>query len=568
MQDATDKLWKLHVLQDKMSGPGVRDFTGMMNDSSEVECSSIESLHTLKGDGYCIIAVEQTYYDWRQRALSLLIFPIDSPACGKGAKNGSCTMMKIARIALALGLLTSVSAQVYAAGLVLNDNELRNDLSWLSDRGVIHLSLSTWPLSQEEITRALKKAKPSYSSEQVVLARINQRLSSLKADFGVSGYTSTDKPGTPQGFGQSQPADSSLSLAFNNSGEWWDVHLQGNVEGDERISNGSRFNANGAYGAVKFWNQWLSFGQMPQWWGPGYEGSLIRGDAARPMTGFLMQRAEQSAPETWWLRWIGPWQYQISASQMNQYTAVPHAKIIGGRLTFFPFQSLELGASRIMQWGGEGRPQSFSSFWDGFTGQDNTGTANEPGNQLAGFDFKFKLEPTLGWPVSFYGQMIGEDEAGGLPSANTFLGGVEGHHGWGKDAINWYVEAHDTRSNMSRTNYIYTHHIYKDGYYQQGYPLGDAMGGDGQLFAGKVELVTEDNQRWSTRLVYAKVNPDNQSINKSFPHSDTLKGVQLGWSGDVYKTVRLNTSLWYTDADHSDSDDVGASAGIEIPFSL
>lgn len=51
--------------------------------------------------------------------------------------------------------------------------------------------------------------------------------------------------------------------------------------------------------------------------------------------------------------------------------------------------------------GGEGRPQSLSSFWDGFTGQDNTGTDNEPGNQLAGFDFKFKLEPTLGWPVSF-----------------------------------------------------------------------------------------------------------------------------------------------------------------------
>jgi hypothetical protein len=46
---------------------------------------------------------------------------------------------------------------------------LRNDLAWLSD-GVIHLSLSTWPLSQEEIARALKKAKPSYSSEQVVLA--------------------------------------------------------------------------------------------------------------------------------------------------------------------------------------------------------------------------------------------------------------------------------------------------------------------------------------------------------------------------------------------------------------
>ncbi|QHW96586.1 capsule assembly Wzi family protein [Klebsiella variicola] len=479
-------------------------------------------------------------------------------------------MIKIARIAVTLGLLSSLGAQAYAAGLVVNDNDLRNDLAWLSDRGVIHLSLSTWPLSQEEIARALKKAKPSYSSEQVVLARINQRLSALKADFRVTGYTSTDQPGTPQGFGQTQPADNSLGLAFNNSGEWWDVHLQGNVEGGERISNGSRFNANGAYGAVKFWNQWLSFGQVPQWWGPGYEGSLIRGDAMRPMTGFLMQRAEQAAPETWWLRWVGPWQYQISASQMNQYTAVPHAKIIGGRFTFTPFQSLELGASRIMQWGGEGRPESLSNFWDGLTGKDNTAAndPNEPGNQLAGFDFKLKLEPTLGWPVSFYGQMIGEDESGFLPSSNMYLGGVEGHHGWGKDAVNWYLEAHDTRTNMSRTNYSYTHHIYTDGYYQQGYPLGDAMGGDGQLIAGKVELITEDNQRWSTRLVYAKVNPENQSINKAFPHADTLKGVQLGWSGDVYQSVRLNTSLWYTNANNSDSDDVGASAGIEIPFSL
>lgn len=38
---------------------------------------------------------------------------------------------------------------------------------------------------------------------------------------------------------------------------------------------------------------------------------------------------------------------------------------------------------------------------------------------------------------------------------------------------------------MSRTNYSYNHHIYKDGYYQQGYPLGDAMGGDGQLLPVK-----------------------------------------------------------------------------------
>lgn len=71
---------------------------------------------------------------------------------------------------------------------------------------------------------------------------------------------------------------------------------------------------------------------------------------------------------------------------MNQYTAVPHTKIIGGRFTFSPFQSLELGALRIMQWGGEGRPESLSNFWDGLTGKDNT-AANDPN------------EPGTNWPV-------------------------------------------------------------------------------------------------------------------------------------------------------------------------
>ena len=57
-------------------------------------------------------------------------------------------MIKITRIAVTLGLFSSLGAQAYAAGLVVNDNDLRNDLAWLSDRGVIHLSLSTWPLRQ------------------------------------------------------------------------------------------------------------------------------------------------------------------------------------------------------------------------------------------------------------------------------------------------------------------------------------------------------------------------------------------------------------------------------------
>lgn len=457
-----------------------------------------------------------------------------------------------------------------AAGLVLPDNDLRSDLSWLSDRGVIKISLSTWPLSQQAIEQAISKAHPSYRSEQLALGRVQQRLTVLKSDLRINAYGATDNTGQPRAFASSATADSKLSVTAVNSGDWWDIHLQGNLEGDRQIESPSRFTLNNSYAAVNLWGQWLSFGETPQWWGPGYEGSLIRSDNARPLTGFMLQRASQSAPSIGWLNWLGPWQYQLSAAQESQYNVVPHTKIIGMRLTISPWDSLELGASRVMQWGGTGRPESLSNFWDGFSGKDNAGpnAPNEPGNQLAGFDAKLKLEPTFGLPISLYGQMIGEDEAGGLPSANMYLAGIEGHHSLGKKALNWYLEGHDTRTNMSRTNYSYQHHIYKDGYYQQGYALGDSLGGDGRLIAVKTELVTEENQRWSARLFWAKVNPEKQRINRLFPHADTLKGVSLGWGSDIYRSVRLNLATWYTNADHNDSDDLGISAGVEVPFNL
>jgi hypothetical protein len=95
-------------------------------------------------------------------------------------------MMKIARLALA-GLLTSVSAQVYASGLVLNDNELRNDLSWLSDRELSSLAFRPGPEPGRDYPGV--KAKPP-----ILLNRWCWRVLIsaflIKADFRVSGYTS------------------------------------------------------------------------------------------------------------------------------------------------------------------------------------------------------------------------------------------------------------------------------------------------------------------------------------------------------------------------------------------
>ncbi|WP_140920549.1 capsule assembly Wzi family protein [Limnobaculum xujianqingii] len=469
-----------------------------------------------------------------------------------------------------LGLLSLVLfSPTSSAGLIAPDNDLRNDLAWLSDRGVINISLSTWPLSQEEIERTVSLAKSNNQSEKRVLDRVQRRIGEIKSNIRLQAYTSTDRPGLPQSFANRSSSAHGLGVAIGGSGEYWDINLQGMVEGDQFINDSSRWNMDGSYGAVKVFNQWLSFGEVSQWWGPGYDGSLLRSDSSRPVIGFMMQRAEQSPFETPWLSWIGQWQYQLTAGQLEQYRAVPDANLIGARFTMMPSSFLELGASRMMMWGGEGRPESWDSFWDAATGDDNTGNAkHDPGNQLGGFDARLKLQPLFGIPVSLYGQVIGEDEANYLPSKNAYLFGIEGHHALQNNQINWYIEGADSRSEFDDEGVFYNHFVYTDGYYQQGYPLGHAMGGGGSAISGKVELVLEEGQRWSTRVMYARVNPQNQKINHAFPRSDTLKGIELGWGYNFDSKVRLNTYIWYTDSDHNSQDNIGAKLGVEIPINL
>ena len=60
---------------------------------------------------------------------------------------------------LSLAVLSALSLPAIAQGIVLNNEDLRTDLNWLNQQGVIQISTSTWPLSGDEIQRALSNAK-------------------------------------------------------------------------------------------------------------------------------------------------------------------------------------------------------------------------------------------------------------------------------------------------------------------------------------------------------------------------------------------------------------------------
>ena len=475
------------------------------------------------------------------------------------------------RKALYAAVLTTMSLPIFAQGLVLNNEDIRTDLNWLTQQGVIQISTSTWPMSGDEIQRALSQAKISNNAQQKVIDSIQNALKADNQTAKIGLFAETDQKNIPQAFGDSTKAQYVGSLELNAGGENWDGKLRVNAEKDPQIDNGQDVNVEGSYIAGKLWNQWLIAGQMPTYWGPGHDGSLIRGDASRPVYGFTAQRAEQKAFDTKWLSWVGPWQYQAFAGQLDDYEAIPDAKILGFRLTAQPLPYLELGASRILQWGGEGRPESWDSLWNAIKGNDNFNDGDDDkSNQIAGFDGRLNLQPLLDVPVSLYGQYVGEDEAGLLPSKKMYLAGADFSSSYKNMPYQLYAEWADTRTNGDAKGISYSHYIYQDGYYQHGFPLGHAMGGDGEMISVGGDIRFDVMNRLSGRVMYAKVNQSaahfgDDQINKAFPEDDKIKALDLTWTHYLKPTLPLKINGWVSDSDRQ-GNDAGASIGIEIPL--
>jgi hypothetical protein len=120
-------------------------------------------------------------------------------------------------------------------------------------------------------------------------------------------------------------------------------------------------------------------------------------------------------------------QYDIFISRLNDDDRpVPDSLLSGVRLAVKPAPWLELGASRAMHFGGEGKEQGFSAWWESVKGlKDNDPGFN--GNQLGGFEASV-LIPLKFQTVKFYIEMAGEDQARGhivpFPSKWAVVSGV------------------------------------------------------------------------------------------------------------------------------------------------
>jgi len=245
------------------------------------------------------------------------------------------------------------------------------------------------------------------------------------------------------------------------------------------------------YGKVALGIAEVELGRDSLWWGPGYQGSLIMSNNAEP---FRMVKISTPGPIQlpWILRNLGPCKVVWFLTELENDRVVPEAKLTGARFHFKPHPAVEVGASRVIMFGGSGMPSfdlvDYLKMW-------RPGREQEANNQLAGVDVSVLLPLGPELPVrsvKLYGDFAGEDEAGSIPSNWGKLLGIQFNDILRTGKTDLRIEYADNHV-PDDPDVFYTHSIYQSGYTYEDRIIGHHMGTNARdLFVRLTHYVTED----------------------------------------------------------------------------
>lgn len=452
--------------------------------------------------------------------------------------------------ALATGTFLCLSSVICAAGPFASpgDTLLRHDLQLLDDAGAINIPLTAWPLAWGDIDNALAAVDVATlnEQEQLALRRLRRR-----ADFATDAVTdvtlsaaAASNPRTIRTFEDTPRENGEVTASLDWTGDRFAANLSASYA--INAADGDEFRPDDTYVGVALGNWMLSAGWQQRWWGPGRDGSLILSSNARPVPAISLQRNRSDAFESRWLRWIGPWSVTTFMGLLDDEREIDDALLFGVRVTFRPIQSLEIGLSRTAQWCGEDRLCDVSAFADLLLGNDNRGVnvdpEEEPGNQLAGVDVRWRLPGEV--PLAVYAQWIGEDTRRGGPEIGSWLrqAGIEHWGAVGALQHRTHLEITETSCRTGglgfsevNPNCGYGHSIYQTGYRYNGRSLAHGMDGDGLSYSIGSTLVQSAGQSWNVAIRHMEINragpPDPRHTLSETPQDVT--DLHLSYSRDT-----------------------------------
>lgn len=396
------------------------------------------------------------------------------------------------------------------------DARARFSIQKLSDRGHLDRPVTTWPLMWSAVHNGLDdyagRDSSSVGSAVAYLRfeKIQQAERGFRGEFRFNG--SSEVPGL-RGFDRNSLTKAGAGIDLQWQGENWALGITPSVAREADDNQDARLD--GSYLAATAGNWVLGVGAIDRWWGPGWQSSLILSNNARPMPAVWFNRNDSYAPDTKWLAWLGPWQLTVFAGQYESERAVPEAKLLGMRFSFRPVDGLDLGLSRAIMFGGEGRPENASTLWNALIGRVNGQLEeNDPGNQLASIDARYGF--ALGQQsMGVYAQMMGEDEAGAFPARKSWLFGVDWTTQVSSADQQWFVEYSNTLADGfmgdAMPNITYDHSRYRSGYRYYGRNMASSFDGDAESVTLGVFNFLEDGTNLSAKVIYARLNKDGSN---------------------------------------------------------
>ncbi len=420
-------------------------------------------------------------------------------------------------------------------GFAVSRDAVYDDLERLVTAGLgDRVLLSTKPLSRVEaariVARAIEKIKRDALGEynarrdlESVLERLTREFETELAGLGVK---LSDQAPSPQRFVSLVPVDRAQvyggyanhdqsvvngqgfrfqsgvngGATFESRAQIGDVltfyvqpALQGNEEyGTVRLASG--------YAKLTLYNVELLVGRDSLWWGPALHGSLILSNNAPPLDQVRIGAAEPFLLP-WIGQWVGPTKILFFLARLEERRDHPHAKLAGMRATIAPFSFLELGASRVEQFGGDDPPRlKLVEYPEAIvrpSAGDNLLTARQfRNNNLFAVDADLRIRNVDRYllparDLRLYGEFGWDDTCCNsnfipLREALSGLAGVHLLGLFGQDGL-------DARFEWAQSSHLsFIHGQFRSGYWTRGEVISHVMGTEGRdLYARLTSRLTE-----------------------------------------------------------------------------
>jgi hypothetical protein len=304
-----------------------------------------------------------------------------------------------------------------------------------------------------------------------------------------------------------------------------------------------RFELLDAYVGVNLAHWQVSFGRQSLWWGPGEGGAMLSSDNAEPIT---MARVSRTSPYQlpWPFKWMGPVKTDFFFGKLSGHEFPPGPLIHGEKISFKPTRNLELGFSRTVVMGGQGRAFTLGALFNSyvsFTSSQNYAASVNPGKRTGGFDFSYRVPFLRNW-LTIYSDSLSDDDLSPLasPRRSGISPGIYMPRIPGAQKLDLRVEAVYTDTpggNTHKGQYIYFDTFYHDLYTNNGNIIGSWIGRDGKGYQAWSKYRFSERRTLELDYRHAQVSgdfiPGGGSANDFGMQGDFLVGHATSVSGRV-----------------------------------